>query len=172
MPEPERALSPWRAAQATSRLTVRYNAIVHRVLPDAVTGLATDVTMIDSLIHVTATYTATSVVFCASAIETVRLFLNSRGPVYPRGIGNSSGTLGQYFLDQMPCLASGNYTKAKGAFADTSALWGTLLTSMALTVKACRNLAASLKEGATNRSRYNASLRNAVSRYDRCCCGR
>ncbi len=40
--------------------------------------------------------------------------LNSASARHPNGLGNSSGTLGRYFMDQLPCIAMGTYGKAKG----------------------------------------------------------
>lgn len=37
---------------------------------------------------------------CASALETVRLLLNSRSPEAPAGLGNAEDLLGRYLLDQ------------------------------------------------------------------------
>ena len=39
------------------------------------------------------------VFLCASAIESTRLLLNSRGTSHPDGLGNSSGLLGRYVMD-------------------------------------------------------------------------
>lgn len=120
-PEPERRPSPLRAAMATGRLTVRYNAIARRVLTHPRTGRATGIEIVDRLTRRAATCAASSVVLCASAIESVRLLLNSASASHPGGIGNSAGLLGRYFMDQMPCLAVGSYTGSRGSFADQSA---------------------------------------------------
>ncbi len=40
------------------------------------------------------------VMLCASAIESVRLLLNSRSTRHPEGIGNSTGLLGRYFVNK------------------------------------------------------------------------
>jgi len=41
---------------------------------------------------------------CASGIESVRLPLNSATDGHPDGLGNSSGVLGRYFMDQTPSM--------------------------------------------------------------------
>ncbi|VDZ70952.1 putative oxidoreductase protein (plasmid) [Klebsiella aerogenes] len=51
---------------------------------------------------------------CASAIESVRLLLNSRSSRHPEGIGNSTGLLGRYFLEQTPSLIAGSVPDSKG----------------------------------------------------------
>ncbi|MDT8871368.1 hypothetical protein RAA17_10540 [Komagataeibacter rhaeticus] len=42
-------------------------------------------------------------------IESVRLLLNSRSRLHPDGLGNSSGMLGRYFMDQCPSLMFGRW---------------------------------------------------------------
>lgn len=113
-PEPERVPRALREAQDSGRLTVRYNAVVRCITSDAATGLATGAEVIDRLSGKTDRVAAASVVLCASPIESVRLMLNSAAPRHPEGLGNSSGTLGRYFMDQLPCLAFGAYPEAKG----------------------------------------------------------
>ncbi|WP_298283199.1 GMC oxidoreductase [Acidocella sp.] len=126
---PERAVTTWRyvppnarriphallAAQATGRLTVRTDAVVRRVLTDPRSGKATGVEYADRLSKKTEVATGKVVMLCASPIETVRLMLNSTSPRHPRGIGNSSGTLGHYFMDQVPSLIIGSVPGVEGA---------------------------------------------------------
>ena len=47
---------------------------------------------------------ANIVMVCASAIESVRILFNSACANHPNGVGNSSGLLGKYFMDQTPSL--------------------------------------------------------------------
>ena len=54
------------------------------------------------------------VVICASTIESVRLLLNSACAKHPNGLGNSSGLLGRYFMDQIPCLVFGSVPGSDG----------------------------------------------------------
>jgi choline dehydrogenase-like flavoprotein len=116
-PEPTRVLRPMREALASGRLDIRYNSIVSRVLTDDAGQRATGVEVIDRITHRKATIHARSVVLCASPIETIRLMLNSATPQHPEGLGNRSGTLGRYFVDQLPCVVAGTYERAKS--------WGT-----------------------------------------------
>ncbi|MBT9385159.1 GMC family oxidoreductase [Pseudooceanicola sp. CBS1P-1] len=118
--EPERVPSPLRAALATGRLSVRYDSIARKVLTDPETGRATGVELLDAKTRAVETVEADAVVLCASAIESVRLMLNSTSEAHPQGLGNSSGTLGRYFMDQLPCLAVGSYSRAKGWTLDTA----------------------------------------------------
>lgn len=118
-PEPTRVLKPLRDALATGNLELRYNTIARRILTDDLTGKATGAEIIDATTGKTSTISARAVVLCASTIESVRLMLNSASAKHPGGLGNSSGTLGRYFMDQLPCLAMGTTSRAKGwAHAD------------------------------------------------------
>jgi choline dehydrogenase-like flavoprotein len=120
-PEPTRVLRPMREAIASGRLDIRYNSIVRKILTDEQTGRATGVELIDSRTGQRKTIHARSVVLCASPIESIRLLLNSASARHPGGLGNSSGTLGRYFVDQLPCVLAGRYTRAKGwSSADTA----------------------------------------------------
>ena len=120
-PEPTRVLRPMREAIASGGLDIRYNSIVRKILTDEETGRAIGAEVIDSRTGQSQTIFARSVVLCASPVESIRLMLNSASPRHPGGLGNSSGTLGRYFVDQLPCVVAGTYTKAKGwASADTA----------------------------------------------------
>ena len=120
-PEPTRVLRPMREAIASGNLDIRYNAIARRILTDDETGRAVGAEVIDSRTGEVTVIRAKSVVLCASPIESVRLMLNSASARHPNGLGNSSGTLGRYFMDQLPCIAAGTFPRAKGwASADTA----------------------------------------------------
>lgn len=120
-PDPERTPKPLREALATGRLTIRHDAIVRRITTDEGDGRATGAEFIDRVIGKVHTVRAGLVVLSASPIESVRLLLNSASARHPEGLGNSSGTLGRYFMDQLPCLAFGSFPKAKGWAHDASA---------------------------------------------------
>lgn len=120
-PDPERVPRPLRDAMESGRLRVRYNAVVRRVVTDDVTGLASGVAFADRTTGKEETVHAANVVVCASPIESVRLLLNSASARHPDGLGNSSGALGRYFMDQLPCLAFGSFPDARGWSMDDSA---------------------------------------------------
>lgn len=103
----KRITAPIAAGLATGRLEVRSNAIVERINTDPNTGKATGVTYIDALTKERRTVSANIVVVCASTIESIRLLLNSGGEQHPDGLGNSSGLLGKYFMDQCPAVGFG-----------------------------------------------------------------
>lgn len=120
-PDAERIPRPLREAQASGRLTVQYDAVVRRITTDAKTGRATGAEFIDRNSRKLVTARAAMVVLAASPIESVRLLLNSASAMHPGGLGNSSGALGRYFMDQLPCLAFGSFSRAKGWALDESA---------------------------------------------------
>ncbi len=120
-PDGERVPRPLREARETGCLTLRYDAVVRRVTTHERTGLATGAEFIDRNTGKVETARAATVVLCASPIESVRLLLNSASAKHPDGLGNSSGVLGRFFMDQLPCLAFGSFSKAKGWALDESA---------------------------------------------------
>ena len=119
---PERHVIPWRyaapnlhrvplgivAARETGKLTTRTDAIVRQIILNPKTGKADGVVFVDRLTKAEQRVHADFVVICASTIESVRLLLNSAGEGHPNGLGNSSGMLGRYFMDQTPSLLFGS----------------------------------------------------------------
>ena len=109
-----RTTSPLAAALATGNLTLRPYSPVERVNTDPRTGKATGVTYIDSATGTRREARANVVMLCASTIESIRLLLNSAGSKHPNGLGNSSGLVGRYFMDQMLTLGFGTAPGFKG----------------------------------------------------------
>ncbi|WGT47066.1 GMC oxidoreductase [Tessaracoccus lacteus] len=111
---PERKVISWRvqapfldrvppgiaAALATGRLTIRTDAEVTRIITSEATGLATGAVFRDRNSKREHRVSADAVMVCASTIESIRLLLNSGSARHPGGLGNSSGVLGHYFMDQ------------------------------------------------------------------------
>lgn len=111
---PERKVISWRVqapfpgrvppgiadAKATGRLTIRTQAQVVRITTDDITGLATGAVFVDRDTRREHRVFADVIVVCASTIESIRLLLNSGSARHPNGLGNSSGILGHYFMDQ------------------------------------------------------------------------
>ena len=87
------------AAATTGRLSLRPHSVVAEVLYDQRRGRARGVRVVDALTLQQTEFEARVVFLCASAIESVRLLLNSRGGPSDGGLGNSSGTLGRYVMD-------------------------------------------------------------------------
>lgn len=110
----QRTTSPLVAAAKTGRLELRTNAMVSQIKINPQTGNATGVTYIDALDKTVHEVNAKVVVLCASAIESIRLLFNSACSKHPNGVGNSSGLLGRYFMDQVPSLVFGTIPGSYG----------------------------------------------------------
>lgn len=106
---PARVPLPILAGLDTGHLTLRPNSIAARVSTDPGTGRATGVVFIDAVTRQEHEIRARVVVLCASAIESVRLLLNSATPRHPFGLGNSSGTLGHCLTDHVMVFQAGPY---------------------------------------------------------------
>lgn len=106
--------SPIAAAMKTGKLTLRPNSVVNKVNVDSKTGLATGVSFIDRETKEQFEVNANVVMLCASTIETIRLLLNSASDSHPNGLANSSGVLGQYFMDQTNGVVFGTVPGATG----------------------------------------------------------
>ncbi|ETW23777.1 GMC oxidoreductase [Mycobacterium gastri] len=98
---------PVRLALATGRLEVRTDAIVSRLLIDERSGKATGVEYIERLTKNARAVHGRVVVLCASAIESVRILLNSKSAKHPSGVGGSSGQLGRYLCDHIAYAQAG-----------------------------------------------------------------
>jgi choline dehydrogenase-like flavoprotein len=93
-------------AQKTGKLTIITNAMAREVtLGDD--GRATGVSYIDKVNGVDAQVRAKVVVLAASALESVRIMMNSKSSKHPNGLANSSGTLGKYITDTTGAGVSG-----------------------------------------------------------------
>jgi choline dehydrogenase-like flavoprotein len=100
------------AAQATGRLAVRTNAIVHSVIYDARRRRAAGVRIIDAETGKHSEVRARVVFLCASAFESVRILLNSTSREFPDGLANSSGALGRYIMDH--CASDLGFAEVDG----------------------------------------------------------
>jgi choline dehydrogenase-like flavoprotein len=85
-------------AMATGKLTLITGAMAREVLvgPD---GKAEGVSYIHKATRSEKRVHARAVVLAASACESARLLLNSKSPLFPDGLANSSGTVGKYLMD-------------------------------------------------------------------------
>ena len=68
---------------------------------DARTRKATGVRIIDARTRATVEFRAKVVFLCASALESVRILLNSSTPEFSSGLANSSGELGHNLMDHV-----------------------------------------------------------------------
>ena len=108
------------AAQETGRLTLKCDAVVKKITVDARDGRATGIQFINRVTKKEEEISANVIVLCASAIETIRIMFNSGCSKYPNGLGNSSGMLGRYYLEQCPALAAGVIPYSKGFHIDST----------------------------------------------------
>lgn len=120
-PNPDRVPRGVVAARKTGRLTTRTDAVVSRVITDAVTGRATGVEFVDRVEKTTHVANADVVMLCAGAIESVRIMLNSKGVKHPNGLGNAHDLVGRYFMDQVPTMTFASIPGRTGWTPDTSA---------------------------------------------------
>lgn len=103
----ERIPLPLRLAVDTGNVEIRTDAVVRRLLVDERTGKAVGVDYVDRITGAAQAVHSRIVVLCASAIESVRILLNSRTARHPGGVGNSSGHLGRYLCDHVAYAQSG-----------------------------------------------------------------
>ena len=89
------------AARATGKLTLRPFSVVHSVIYDAKRGRAAGVRVIDAHTHNAMEFRAPLVFLNASALESVRILLNSRSSSFPNGLANGSGALGLGVMDHI-----------------------------------------------------------------------
>ncbi|MGW0651784.1 GMC oxidoreductase [Streptomyces umbrinus] len=89
------------AALRTGKVRLRCDAVVSRLKLDPAGRRATGVLFVDRVTGVVHRATASAVVLCASAVESVRILLNSRSPHHADGLGNRTGQLGRYFFDHL-----------------------------------------------------------------------
>jgi len=85
-------------ALETGNLEIRCNAMAREVLVNN-EGLATGVSYIDTRHRKEVQVRGKVVVLAASACETARLLLNSRGRFHPNGLANSTSLVGRYLMD-------------------------------------------------------------------------
>ena len=88
------------AAIRTGRLTLQSNAVVREVLVDG-RGQARGILFIDRGTKKSYEAKARVIVLGASALESTRILLNSVSRFWPNGLGNSSGVLGHYLMDNI-----------------------------------------------------------------------
>ncbi|MFW6193170.1 MAG: GMC family oxidoreductase [Gemmatimonadota bacterium] len=100
-------------AVESGRLTLVTDAMVREVTVDE-EGRATGVHFIDKITGEDRHAEARVVVLAASAFESVRLLMNSTSPLFPDGIGASSGHLGRWITDSTGTTVSGHVPRLSG----------------------------------------------------------
>jgi choline dehydrogenase-like flavoprotein len=89
------------AAEQTGRMTLRPYSVVHSVSFDPRTRKATGVHVIDAKTRAAIEFRGKVIFLCASALESVRILLNSATLEFSNGLANSSGELGHNLMDHM-----------------------------------------------------------------------
>ena len=89
------------AAEKTGRMTLRPFSVVHSLSFDAKTRRANGVRVIDAKSRAALEFRGQLIFLCASALESVRILLNSATPEFPNGLANSSGELGHNLMDHI-----------------------------------------------------------------------
>jgi choline dehydrogenase-like flavoprotein len=79
------------------------------VLIDEKTNKATGVRVIDSQTRQVYDFKGRVVMLAASTLESTRLLLNSKSRVYPNGLANTSGVVGQYFCEHIMGPRAGGF---------------------------------------------------------------
>ena len=87
------------AAVKTGNLTLRPYSIVTQILYDKDQKKATGVEILDAETRQTYTFNSKIVFLCASALNSAWVLMNSATPVWPGGLGSSSGELGHNVMD-------------------------------------------------------------------------
>jgi len=87
------------AAERTGKLTLRPNSIVHEVVYDEHTKLASGVKVIDAETQEKITFKGKIVFLCASAMASVGILLQSKSASFPNGMGNNHDQLGRNIMD-------------------------------------------------------------------------
>lgn len=93
-------------ALATGNLDIITDAMVREVTIDS-SGRATGVHYVDKRTRLDEHVSARVVVVAASACESARILLNSKSGLFPDGLGNGSGLVGQYVMDTIGAGVSG-----------------------------------------------------------------
>jgi choline dehydrogenase-like flavoprotein len=85
-------------ALKTGKLKIFPNCMARELITDG-PGKVTAVSYIDKTTRTEKQIRCRAVVVAASALESTRLLLNSKGPGYTNGLANSSGVVGKYLTD-------------------------------------------------------------------------
>ena len=102
-----------RPAEATGNLTLITNAMAREVLTDH-NALATGVSYVNKLDGREYQVKARIAVLAASACESARLLLNSKGERHANGLANESDTVGRYLTDTVGAQAAGLFPQLMG----------------------------------------------------------
>jgi choline dehydrogenase-like flavoprotein len=102
-----------RSAVATGRAEIQANTIVSHLVTNSRTGEVEGVACVERQTGKLFEVFGRVVILAASAIESVRILLNSRSSKFPEGIGGSSGILGRFLLDHVVVWITGSIPGAQ-----------------------------------------------------------
>jgi choline dehydrogenase-like flavoprotein len=88
-------------ALASGNCTLITNAVVSHIDMDNGANKARGVTFVDRHTREVKEVRGKAVILCAQALESTRILLNSSTNEYPKGLANSSGSLGHYLMDHV-----------------------------------------------------------------------
>ena len=91
-----------------------------RITTNERTGLADGAVFVDAATRREHRVSGDVVVLCASAIESVRLLLNSGSSRHGSGLANSNGLVGRYLMEQSMTLGFGDDARRPGYFEPSS----------------------------------------------------
>src|SRR3954454_5676419 len=100
-------------AMKSGKLKIFPNSMARELITDG-SGKVTAVSYIDKDTRTERQIKCRSVVLAASACESARLLLNSKGPGYSNGLANSSGVVGPYLADSTGYGLSGYVRPVEG----------------------------------------------------------
>ena len=100
-------------ALKTGRLKIFPNAMARELITNG-SGKVVAVSYVDKVTRTEQQIRCRSVVVAASACESARLLLNSKGPGYSNGLANSSGVVGKYLTDTVGYGLTGQVPALEG----------------------------------------------------------
>ena len=92
-------------AMSTGHVTLQSGAVVSHLDVDSQSNEVNAVAVIDATTHACREFFGRKVFLCASTVESARVLLNSRSARYRDGLGNASGVLGRYLMEQVHVFA-------------------------------------------------------------------
>lgn len=87
------------AAERTGNMTLKPNAIVHKVIYNEKTGMASGVSVIDAVTNEKIDFHGKIIFLCASAMASVGILLQSKSNKFPNGLGNNYDEVGRNIMD-------------------------------------------------------------------------
>lgn len=112
------------AAERTGRLNIRPDSVVRQIEMDSGGNRAKGIVFLDRKTNALHLVVGRTILLCASALESVRILLNSADTRHPAGLGNSSGFLGRCLMDHF----GGTRLNAQGTLPESTRQGGNDVT--------------------------------------------